>query len=313
MEALLIHRPGPLTTVQDRGRPGLRRYGIPPSGAMDQFSYRVGNFLVGNLPGEASLEATLPGLVLEALVPITLAITGADLAARLNDAPAPMWSSFDLSPGDRLSFTKRVRGCRAYVGVRGGVDAEEFLGSRSTFAKGRMGAPLKAGQTLSLRDPSLPRITWRSTPARAWPERFDIRVILGPQTERFTAGGLATFLAETYRAHPHSDRQGYRTEGPAIEFATGPDIISDPTPLGAVQVPGDGKPIILHRDGQSTGGYSKIATVIAADLDWFGQMAPGDALRFRAVSRDVALAAAREREEEVQAIGALLNLPVESD
>lgn len=176
-----------------------------------------------------------------------------------------------------------------------------------------MGTPLTAGQRLSLRNPAMPPASPCAAPPLRWPDCFDIRVTLGPQTDRFTSRGLDTFLGQTYRVHPNSDRQGYRTDGPAIEFAGRPDIISDPTPLGAVQVPGDGKPIVLLRDGQSTGGYAKIATVIGADLDWFGQMVPGDSLRFRAVSRDQALVAAREREEYFQALARLLNLPADSD
>jgi allophanate hydrolase subunit 2 len=121
-----------------------------------------------------------------------------------------------------------------------------------------------------------------------------IRVILGPQAEAFTAKGVETFLGNEYRISPKSDRQGFRTEGPPVETIRGSDIITDPTPLGAVQVPGDGQPIILLRDGQVTGGYAKIATVISADLDKFGQMSPGDKVRFQAVTREEALHASRE-------------------
>jgi biotin-dependent carboxylase-like uncharacterized protein len=307
MSELVVIKPGALATIQDAGRAGLRRYGIPPSGAMDQFSYRIGNILVGNDPGAASIEVTLQGLILEARGAMSVVITGGDSGAHMNDQPAPMWTSLRLHKGDRINFKRRVTGCRAYVAVSGGIDAPELLGSRSTFAKGRMGAPLrendvlKIGRGREVGDRALP-VELRPT----FPSRAPVRVILGPQHERFTRRGLQVFIQSTYRMSPNSDRQGIRTDGPAIEAVSGYDIISDPTPLGAVQVPGDGKPIILHRDGQVTGGYAKIATVISTDLDKFGQMAPGDPVRFDVVTREQALSIARAKVEEMAAIEALL-------
>jgi len=310
LKAFLIHKPGPLTTIQDAGRAGLRRYGIPPSGAMDQFSYRVANVLVGNPSGAAALEITLAGLALEALTPILVAITGADLGAQRNDRAAPLWTTWTMERGDRLSFPKRVSGCRAYLAVRGGFDAPEFLGSRSTFLKGRMGQPLKANETLSAGGFLPPAGALRRALPRhlrpAWSSQHAVRVILGPQTASFTQRGLETFLGSAYSISPRSDRQGFRTEGPPIEHVGGPDIISDPTPLGAIQVPGDGKPIVLHRDGQVTGGYAKIAKVIAADLDQFAQMMPGEALRFRSVTREEALALRTQAEQQTNVIVAMV-------
>jgi antagonist of KipI len=310
LKAITVIKPGPLTTVQDAGRPGLQRYGIPSSGAMDQFAYRIANLLVGNPPGGAALEVMLPGLVIEAQSRLIVAITGADLAARRSEEAAPFWTTFTMERGEQLSFTHRKTGCRAYVAVRGGFEAAEFLGSKSTFLKGRMGAPLKAGDTLSTSGFLPPA----SKLQRSLPEQFRpalaspqaIRVILGPQTDSFTQRGLDTFHQAVYSISPRSDRQGIRTEGPPIESERGPDIISDPTPLGAIQVPGDGKPIILHRDGQVTGGYAKIGKVIAADLDRFGQMVPGDSIRFAPVSRDEALRLAEEARRQMDVIAALV-------
>lgn len=310
MKTFLIRKPGSYTTVQDAGRPGLRRYGIPASGAMDQFSYRIANALVGNQPEAAAIEVTMQGLVVEALMRTVVAITGGDLSAHLNDQPAPLWTAFTMEQGDRLSFKKRVSGCRAYLAVRGGFDATQFLGSKSTFPKGRMGTPLKENDTLSvgrfLRRSAAPR---RTLPPQFRPPlslQSTIRVILGPQTDYFTQRGIDTFLQSVYSISPRSDRQGFRTEGPPIEIAMGPDIITDPTPVGAVQVPGDGKPIILHRDGQVTGGYAKIAKVITADLDKFGQMMPGDSLRFEAVDREQALTLAYQARQQLNVITAMI-------
>ena len=139
-----------------------------------------------------------------------------------------------------------------------------------------------------------------------WPATQPIRVTAGPQAEYFTKAGLETFHSTEYRVSARADRQGIRTEGAAVEIAKGPDIISDPTPLGAVQIPGDGQPIILHRDGQVTGGYAKIATVIAADLDRLGQMVAGDALRFELMTRDEALAAAEQSRQRLACLVAIL-------
>lgn len=292
METFRVRKAGPLTTVQDAGRDALRRFGVPVSGAMDQFAYRTGNRLVENPPGSASLEITLHGLTLEALATVEIAITGADLEPTADGQPAPQWETFELRAGQLLRFARRVRGCRAYLAVRGGIEAPVFLGSRSTFVRGQMGAPVATGGVLSIADP-LPPLgrthIWPRDRRRSIPDQFMIRVTAGPQQDCFTPAGLLTFFNSEYRVHPNSDRQGIRTEGPAIEIASGPGIISDPTPLGSIQVPGDGRPIILHRDGQSTGGYAKIARVISADLDWFAQMVPGDALRFQLVSREEAM------------------------
>lgn len=289
--------------MQDAGRPGLRRYGIPTSGALDQFSYRVANALVGNPPEAAALEIMLPGLVVEALTDIVVAVTGGDFGV-------PMWQSLVLRQGERLQFTKRLTGCRAYLAVRGGLDTEEFLGSKSVFAKGLMGAPLKAGATLSVAGfRSRAILPPRSLPVAcrpSFPSEYVILATRGPQVDRFTATGIETFLKSPYKLSPRSDRQGFRAEGAAIETANGSDIISDPTPLGAIQVPGDGQPIILHRDGQVTGGYAKIGTVISADLDKFGQMMPGDSLRFAFVTRDEAMLLAEQVRRRMAAVLAML-------
>lgn len=292
MPVFLVHKPGPFTSVQDAGRPGWRRFGIPLSGALDQFAFRAANLLAGNAADAAVLEITLPGLVLEALAPVVAAVTGADLDAQINGTAAPLWTSFPLRPGDILAFRQRRQGCRACLAVAGGLDTAVWLGSRSTFASGKIGRPLRAGDVLESFPPGPEARPGRRLPLSRIPDSpaiHRIRVTLGPQDGWFTRRGIETFLGSVYRLSPQSSRQGFRTEGPVIEAARQADLISDPTPLGAVQAPGDGKPIVLHRDGQSTGGYPKIARVISADLDWFARMMPGDALRFEAVSREEAL------------------------
>lgn len=271
---------------------------------MDQFACQMANLLVGNSPEAAALETLLQGLSLEAMAPTVVAVTGGDLTAELNETPLPLWTSIALQPGDHLTFKRRAAGCRAYVAIRGGLATTEFLGSKSTFAKGGMGTPLQANETLPVYESTPPPHSFRRQlpPAMCPPLASEtiIRVILGPQQDAFTTKGQETFLGSEYRISPKSDRQGFRTEGPAVETVRGSDIITDPTPLGAIQVPGDGQPIILLRDGQVTGGYAKIATVVSADMDKFGQLSPGDKIRFHPVTRDEALAASRERQRLLQ-------------
>jgi antagonist of KipI len=287
----------------------LRRYGIPSSGALDQFSYRAATLLLGNPPGAPALEVTFGSVILQALTPVQAAITGGDLAAQINDSPAPLWTVFALQAGDRLSFTRPVEGCRAYLGIRGGFDGPTFMGSKATFTKGQMGRPLKAGDTLSTQSFMTHFSTSRAVPAHYRPNfgpHQIIRVIVGPQADYFSAGGMETFLGQEYTLDSKSDRQGFRLRGPPIEIARGPDIISDPTPLGAIQVPGDGNPIILMRDGQVTGGYAKIAVVIRADIDRLAQTAPGQCLRFQSVSREAGLCAQQENERILNLIPAMV-------
>ena len=310
MKDFKIISPGIQTTVQDLGRSDLMKYGIPPSGAMDQHSFVIGNLLLQNPDNAAALETTLQGLKLQALSSVTISITGADLDPWLNDQPAPQWTAFTMKEDDVLHFKRRRKGLRAYVAVRGGFDVPVVLGSKSTFVLGCIGAILREGETLSICTPdsqaaedvlSLPR-EYRPDFDRADP----IRVLMGPQEDYFTPLGIDTFLNSTYRITSQCDRQGFRTEGPAIEIAKGPGIISDPIPPGAIQVPGDGKPIILLRDAQVTGGYAKIAVVARVEMDSLGQMMPGDTIRFQCIDRQTALDLLREEAQRLDKVKELL-------
>ena len=270
------------------------RYGIPPSGAMDQYSYQVGNLIVGNPEGFASLEISLYGLILEAISTVTVAITGGDLSPLLNGTPALHWTRLVLQKGDVLHFKKRVKGFRAYLAVRGGLIVPEILNSKSTFLRGKIGTALKKGDLLSIGDFGLqpPGDFPVTLPKEYIPDLVSndpVLVLMGPQEDYYTPKGIETFLNSPYRITSQSDRMGYRTEGPPIEVAKGPGIITEPIPRGSIQVPGDGKPIILLRDAQVTGGYGKIATVVSAHMDRLGQRAPGDTLRFQKISRDHAI------------------------
>src|SRR5882672_4489052 len=234
-----VLEPGPQTTVQDAGRAGHMRYGIPPSGPVDRHSFALANRLVGNPAGAAALEFTLMGPRLRAEAPCSIAVTGADVPVTLNDAAAPTWTTLALGAGDVVKIGAARTGVRGYVAFAGGVDVPPVLGSRATYLRGRLGG--LHGRALA-RDDRLPL----AVPPQARPEwggETVLRVVLGPQADRFTAEGVAAFLDSTYEVLPQSDRMGVRLSGPRIAHARGHDIISDGIALGAVQVPGDGQPI----------------------------------------------------------------------
>jgi biotin-dependent carboxylase-like uncharacterized protein len=280
--------PGPQTTVQDGGRRGQLRYGIPPSGPIDARSFILANRLVGNADGAAGLEFTLIGPRLRAEAPCAVAVTGADAPVTLNDAPAAAWKTLMLSAGDVVKIGPARSGVRGYVAVAGGIDVPPVLGSRATYLRGRLGGlegrPLRRDDVLNTG--AAGRVRGRAVPARAipdWRAEPVLRVVLGPQADRFTDEGIAAFLGGTYEVLPQSDRMGARLSGPRIAHARGHDIVSDGIALGAVQVPGDGQPIVLLADRQSTGGYTKIATVCSFDIPRVGQAKPGQRVRFSAV------------------------------
>jgi biotin-dependent carboxylase-like uncharacterized protein len=301
--------PGPQTTVQDGGRTGQLRYGIPRSGPVDGASFVLANRLVGNPDGAAGLEFTLMGPRLRAEAPCSVAVTGADAPITLNDAPAPAWTTLELAAGDVLKIGAARSGVRGYLAVAGGVAVPPVLGSRATYLRGRMGG--LNGRALA-RDDRVPIGAAPPPRRRAVPEsarpRFTgdivLRVVLGPQADRFTGEGIATFLGSTYEVLPQSDRMGARLNGPRIAHARGHDIISDGIALGGVQVPGDGQPIVMLVDRQSTGGYTKIATVCSFDVARVGQAKPGQRVRFTGV--DVVAAHRLLRESNAALAGVAL-------
>jgi antagonist of KipI len=280
--------PGPQTTVQDGGRRGQLRYGIPPSGPVDARSFALANRLVGNPDDAAGLEFTLMGPRLRAESSCVMAVTGADAPITLNDAAAAAWMTLRLHAGDVVKIGAARAGVRGYVAIAGGIDVPPVLGSRATYLRGRLGG--LEGRALRrddvLRVGTGGAVRGRAVPARMipdWREEPELRVVLGPQADRFTEAGVAAFLGGVYEVLPQSDRMGARLQGPRIAHARGHDIVSDGIALGAVQVPGDGQPIVLLVDRQSTGGYTKIATVCSFDIPRIGQAKPGQRVRFAAV------------------------------
>ena len=287
MKLFKVLKPGAFTTVQDLGRYGYLRYGVPISGAMDTFAHTTANFLVGNSPNSACLEITLFGPELEAMAETEIAITGADLSPMVNGAEAPMWQTMKICEGDLISFGTPRSGCRAYIAVKGGVNVPEVLGSRATYARGGFGGingrPLKTGDLIHGFEETKRLNYGFAVPEEfipRYPREYTVHVVLGPQKERFTQKGIETFLSSVYTVTPESDRMGYRLEGPKIEHTRGADIVSDAVLPGAVQVPENGKPIIMMRDAQTTGGYTKIAAVTTPDLSLLAQAKPGNTVQF---------------------------------
>ena len=307
MNAVKVISPGALTTIQDAGRFGYLQSGISVSGVMDGYSHRTANLLVDNPPEEAVLEVTLMGPVLEFLTGTRIAVTGAAMQPQVNGQPAPMWQTIPVKQGDRLSFSPIKSGCRAYIAFAGGLDVPVVMGSKSTNLKAQIGGfqgrMLKKDDIVPIKAPSGPEKLWAADTRYIpeYPKQITLRVVLGPQDQAFTREGIADFLNTEYRVTPANDRMGYRLEGKEIAHATGADIVSDGIVMGAVQVPSSGQPIILMADRQSTGGYTKIATVVTADLPLLAQAQAGTVIRFRKVDVEEAQKLLKEFHEKIEA------------
>jgi biotin-dependent carboxylase-like uncharacterized protein len=315
MNTIEVLRPGLSTTVQDRGRFGFQKFGVPVSGAADQIALRVANVLVGNPQGTAALESTALGPRVRFLADAAVALTGAEGEADLDGTSAPWYRSFLVRAGQVLDVRGCTRGLRAYLAIAGGIDVPVLLGSRSTCLVagfgGFRGRALSTGDVLRIGPPPGPPASLSNREApEAWRpphgSPLAVRVVLGPQDDAFPEAACRTFLESVYRVTPHVDRMGCRLDGPVIAHRGSADIISDWVPLGGVQVPGDGRPIILLADRQTTGGYPKIATVIGPDIGRVAQRRPGDALSFRAVSVAEAQGIVREVEAALAALPARL-------
>ena len=300
MKVFNVTKPGLSTTVQDLGRYGYLKYGVPISGAMDAFSLAAANVLVGNKPGDAGLEVTLIGPELLLLTKMQVAITGAAVCPKINGQDVPMWQALNLEEEDVVSFSRMESGCRVYMAVRGGVNAPLVLGSRSTYVRGGFGGingrQLRTGDIVEGFEAEL-LDTMHRMPQELVPKfthHFQVQAVLGPQADMFTEKGVDTFFSSEYRVTPEADRMGYRLEGPLIEHKGKADIVSDALLPGSVQVPKNGKPIVIMRDAQTTGGYPKIAVITTPDVSLLGQAKPNDMIEFS----EVTLSHAQERLRE---------------
>ncbi len=347
---LEVVNPGPLATLQDLGRPGWMKYGVPPSGALDQEGLAVANLLAGNPEGAPGIEITYGNFRARALAPLAAACAGAWAPIQIDGVPVLPWAAFSIAPGQVVSIGAPVWGVRLYLAVGGGIAAQPVMGSVSTYTRGALGGidgqgrALRAGDIITTPDPpASPRapvapagsVTARAVAALARRQAaftsahspasatasaiasasarhaIAIRVVMGPQDDHFTDAGRRTFAREEFTLTSKADRMGLRFEGPAIEHARGADIISDGMPPGAIQIPGDGVPIIMLADRQTTGGYPKIACVARVDLDLLAHLRPGDRVRFVPLSAQNAHEALKQEQVASGAPGRALRIRID--
>lgn len=300
---------GFLTTVQDMGRTGYQESGMSVSGVMDPRSAALANLLVGNEENEAVLEITLMGPMMQFTEDNIIALTGGNLGAKLNGKEFPMYQAVLVRKGDSMSFSGMFGGSRAYLAVAGGLDVPVVMGSKSTNLKSKIGGyqgrKLGSGDAIAFAAPktTLPNMGKRKlTPEDFTATEQVIRVVLGPQDDCFTKQGIETFFSEPYTYTNESDRMGCRLEGKVIEHKNGGDIITDGIVFGAIQVPSHGNPIIMMADHQTTGGYTKIGTVVSVDLPKVAQSRPGSKVKFQRVSVEEAQALYLAQKKEFAAL-----------
>lgn len=322
--AIEVSKPGLATSVQDQGRQGFYHLGIPPSGAMDQLSYRSANLLLGNDETAAALECALMGPELTFSEDTQVAVTGGRMQPSLDGEQQPLDTVLDVRAGQTLTLGFAAAGARAYVAVSGGIDVPEMLGSRSTYALGALGGlhgrTLQAGDALETgaRPPARPAGTALAASMQVpLGKEREVRVVLGLYDARVEAESLARFLSEPWQVASESDRIGYRFKGGTPldfvprepPFGAGDDpsnIVDACYPIGSIQVPSGQQPIVLHRDAVSGGGYMMLGTVISADMDAFGQMPPNTSVSFVEVSLEQALQARAERHRRLEELRAAL-------
>jgi biotin-dependent carboxylase-like uncharacterized protein len=318
--AIRVRQPGLLTTVQDSGRFGEYALGMPPSGAMDVFSYQVGNYLVGNEEGAAGLEITYFGPELEFTGAAVIAVTGAEMPPKINGEEAPTWEALGVAEGDVLSFDYLRNGARSYLAVAGGIDVPLFMHSRSTYTliglgghEGRAlqeGDELDTGESPNGGEQAGKRVDDDHIPT--YSSETELRVIIGLASYRITEQSMEEFLSTTWTVTPDADRVGYRYKGGELEFVereqpagAGSDpanVVDFGYPIGSIQVPGGVEPIVLMNDAVTGGGYATIGTVISADRDRLAQTKTNDKTRFRSVELDEALQARKQRREQMAEI-----------
>jgi antagonist of KipI len=313
MPVIRVESPGLFTTVQDLGRPGFGPIGVSASGAADPIALRLGNRLVDNTEGAAALEMTLLGGAFQFPEGARAALTGADFGAMRDGAPAPLWTALDVPPGGLLRIGPTRSGARCYLSVHGGIVVKPFLGSASTHVLSGLGGfegrALRKGDILTIGPATATAFRARTIPsgalARLAPRPSSSRVLRvteGPQSDWFPEASRSIFYSSGYRVTEEANRMGLRLVGAALAVRSGGHMITEGVALGAIQAPPGGQPIILFVEQQTTGGYPKIANVIAADLASVGQLRPRDEVRFELVDLATARALLREQEEVIRAL-----------
>lgn len=304
--ALRVLSAGPGSTLQDAGRHGYLRYGVTPAGPMDALAHATANLAAGNPPGAAAIEISVGGIELTIEgAPLGVALVGGEFSVSLDDRPLAPAVSLTLEPGAVFKVRAGRSGAWCYLAVGGRFDIAPVLGSLSTHSRSGLGGingrPIAAGDRLPIDAERVPAGAPKIV-AAPWLDRPTgvIRAVLGPQDDYFAEDQIASFLAGPWLVSATADRMGYYLDGPLLKHSRGYNIVSDGIAMGAIQVPGDGRPVVLMADRQPTGGYPKIATVIGPDIGCLAQARPGTAFRFKAISVAEAVAA-RQTEAAVLA------------
>lgn len=285
---------GPLSTVQDLGRFGVMKSGFSQNGAMDIFSMKCANRLVGNALGCAVIEMTMFGIKARFSSFAIIALSGGDFSPELNGRKIEMNRAYEVSDGDIVECFAAKDGARCYLAVSGGIDVPVVMGSRSTNLKcefgGYEGRKLQKGDMILTGKYNIaPKdVSKCFLPKQAFGNYFEVRAVLGPQDSMFTKNDIELFFSQEYEVTEESDRMGMKLSGEALKSENGFDIISDGIVLGSVQIPASGQPIVLMSDHQTTGGYAKIATVISCDVSLLAQAKPGSKVRFKQIDVDEA-------------------------
>ncbi len=305
----LIRHAGPHVTIQDAGRPGLSRYGVPASGAMDRPALALANAALGNPPGAACVEVSPGGLQLELTRgAITLAVAGGGFVVEVNGQKGGSWSVLTLTAGDRMTIRPGPWGSWTYLAFAGALQAAEWLGACATHStSGLGGGRLVFGGTLTVQNAETRPRRAGPIPCPVWCRpRHEVPLVLGPQDRFFPAHAVQALLEQPFHLTASHDRMGVRLDGPRLMPESALSIPSEAVLRGAVQVSGDGVVTVLLADHQTTGGYPKIATLAGAETDRFAQLRPGDTVLFRAVSPRAALLMARQRAAQTDACLAAL-------
>ena len=290
--SLLVLEPGLHSLIVDFGRPATRSLGMPVGGAADRLSLALGNRLVGNSPNTPALEITLVGPTLSCDAPTSGVLFGAPFSLHSDRQPLVVGKTFLLEVGEQMRIGGTPRGLRAYLCVPGGFDSPAVLGSRSALQ------PIRQGDSLDCSPSALPirSLADDSPSSLSADDPVSLRFLPGAQSDWFDMAG---FAAQFFQVTPASDRMGLRLKGEPLPRPAR-EIISEPVCPGTVQVTNDGQCIILGVEGQTIGGYPKIAQVILADLDLVGQLRPGTLLRFTPVTFEQAETADRQKADEKQ-------------
>lgn len=310
---ILVEDGGILTTVQDAGRFGYQQYGVSPAGPMDQKAFYLSNILVGNPREEGALEITFQGPKLRFEADNIIAVTGGDLSPKVNDQTIPMCQAILVKSGDVLSFAGMKNGCRGYIAFAGGLEIPAVMGSKATLLRNNLGGmegrKLQKGDKIGFSAPksNLPNMDRRRVSVEKYDSReIVLRVVPGPQDDCFSREGTQKFYWNSAVISNEFDRMGCRLECDPIPHMGDGNIISDGIAFGSIQVPTNGKPIIMLADRQTTGGYTKIGTVASVDLPKLVQAMPGCKVRFVCISIELAQLLYNRQYEELKNLENLL-------